>query len=63
MTMNNHWGYNAHDDHWKSTEDLIRKLADIASKGGNFLLNVGPQANGSIPAGEHRPACVRSATG
>jgi alpha-L-fucosidase len=46
MTMNDHWGYNRHDDNWKSTEDLIRKLADIASKGGNFLLNVGPTARG-----------------
>jgi len=49
MTMNNHWGYNKHDDNWKSTEDLIRKLADIASKGGNFLLNVGPTAEGLFP--------------
>ena len=49
MTMNDHWGYNKNDQHWKSTEDLIRKLADIASKGGNFLLNVGPTADGLIP--------------
>ena len=49
MTMNNHWGYNHSDHHWKSTEDLIRKLADIASKGGNFLLNVGPKADGTFP--------------
>ncbi|MCF7885743.1 MAG: alpha-L-fucosidase [Candidatus Marinimicrobia bacterium] len=49
MTMNNHWGYNKYDDNWKSTEDLIHKLIDIASKGGNFLLNVGPQADGTFP--------------
>ena len=49
MTMNDHWGYNKNDDHWKSSEDLIRKLADIASKGGNFLLNVGPTAEGEFP--------------
>jgi alpha-L-fucosidase len=49
MTMNDHWGFNKHDQHWKSNEDLIRKLADIASKGGNFLLNVGPTAEGLIP--------------
>jgi len=49
MTMNNHWGYNSHDDHWKSSEDLIRKLIDIASKGGNFLLNIGPTAEGVFP--------------
>jgi alpha-L-fucosidase len=49
MTMNNNWGYNKHDDHWKSAEDLIRKLADIASKGGNFLLNIGPTSEGLFP--------------
>jgi len=49
MTMNRHWGYNKHDNRWKSAEDLIRKLIDIASKGGNFLLNVGPTAEGRFP--------------
>ena len=49
MTMNDHWGYNKHDNNWKSTEDLVRKLVDIASKGGNFLLNVGPTAEGLFP--------------
>jgi alpha-L-fucosidase len=49
MTMNDHWGYNKNDDNWKSAEDLIRKLADIASKGGNFLLNIGPTAEGEFP--------------
>lgn len=49
MTMNNHWGYNKNDDNWKSKEELIRKLVDIASKGGNFLLNVGPTAEGLFP--------------
>ncbi|MBU0753728.1 MAG: alpha-L-fucosidase, partial [Planctomycetes bacterium] len=49
MTMNHHWGYNRFDDGWKSAADLIRKLADIASKVGNFLLNVGPTAEGLIP--------------
>ena len=49
MTMNDTWGYKSYDDNWKSTEDLIRKLVDIASKGGNFLLNVGPTAEGLIP--------------
>ena len=53
MTMNGHWGYNAADTHWKSSADLIRKLADICAKGGNFLLNVGPTAEGEFPA-----ACV-----
>lgn len=49
MTMNDHWGYNKHDDNWKSTKDLLHLLADIASKGGNFLLNVGPTAGGLFP--------------
>jgi len=49
MTMNKTWGFVSYDDNWKSTEDLIRKLTDIASKGGNFLLNVGPTAEGLIP--------------
>jgi alpha-L-fucosidase len=49
MTMNNHWGYNKNDHNWKSKEDLIRKLVDIASKGGNFLLNVGPTSEGLFP--------------
>jgi alpha-L-fucosidase len=49
MTMNGHWGYNRADKDFKSTQDLVRKLADIAGKGGNFLLNVGPTAEGKIP--------------
>ena len=49
MTMNDTWGYKSYDNNWKSTDDLLRKLADIASKGGNFLLNVGPTAEGLIP--------------
>ena len=48
--MNTSWGYKALDDKWKSTELLIRNLVDIASKGGNYLLNVGPTAEGLIPA-------------
>ncbi|HZP82686.1 MAG TPA: alpha-L-fucosidase, partial [Chthonomonadaceae bacterium] len=42
MTLNDTWGYAKNDHNWKSSEDLIHKLCDIASKGGNFLLNVGP---------------------
>ena len=49
MTMNDTWGYKSYDDNWKSTESLIHKLCDIVSKGGNFLLNVGPNAAGEIP--------------
>jgi alpha-L-fucosidase len=50
MTMNDTWGFKSYDDHWKSPQDLIRKLSDIVSKGGNFLLNVGPTPAGEIPA-------------
>ena len=49
MTMNRHWGYNKFDHDWKSAKALIQMLADIASKGGNFLLNVGPTAEGEFP--------------
>ncbi len=49
MTMNGSWGYKRDDQNWKSDETLIRNLVDIASKGGNYLLNVGPTAEGLIP--------------
>jgi len=49
MTMNDHWGYNKADKNFKPAKELIRMLADIASKGGNYLLNVGPDAQGLIP--------------
>ncbi|MCW5554751.1 MAG: alpha-L-fucosidase [Verrucomicrobiae bacterium] len=50
MTMNRHWGYNRHDQNWKSTQMLVRNLIDCASKGGNYLLNIGPTAEGLFPA-------------
>jgi alpha-L-fucosidase len=49
MTMNNHWGYNKNDQNWKSATTLIRNLIDCASKGGNYLLNVGPTSEGLFP--------------
>lgn len=49
MTMNKHWGYNKHDNDWKTSALLTRNLIDIVSKGGNYLLNVGPTAEGIIP--------------
>ncbi|MGN6370414.1 MAG: alpha-L-fucosidase [Phycisphaerae bacterium] len=49
MTMNNTWGYKSWDDNWKSSETLIHNLIDASSKGGNYLLNVGPTAEGEIP--------------
>jgi alpha-L-fucosidase len=48
-TLNNTWGFKKNDTHWKSKEDVTRLLFDIASKGGNYLLNVGPNAEGVIP--------------
>ncbi len=50
MTMNDTWGYKSYDTNWKSTQTLLRNLIDIASKGGNYLLNVGPTSEGVIPA-------------
>ena len=50
MTMNDTWGFKSFDDNWKDTRTLLRTLIDVASKGGNFLLNVGPTAEGLIPA-------------
>lgn len=49
MTMNDTWGYKSYDHHWKPLSTLITNLVDIASKGGNYLLNVGPTAEGEIP--------------
>lgn len=49
MTMNDAWGFKLDDHNWKSTRTLIRMLCDTVSKGGNFLLNVGPTAEGEIP--------------
>jgi alpha-L-fucosidase len=52
MTMNDTWGYKRDDTNFKSTETLLRNLIDIASKGGNYLLNIGPMASGEVPAPE-----------
>ena len=52
MTMNDTWGYKKDDKNFKSTKVLVQNLIDIASKGGNYLLNVGPTAEGLIPAEE-----------
>ncbi len=49
MTLNDTWGYKYYDHEWKSPQTVIRNLADIAHKGGNYLLNVGPTAEGIIP--------------
>jgi alpha-L-fucosidase len=49
MTLNDTWGFQSFDDGWKDTRTLVRTLVDVASKGGNLLLNVGPTAQGVIP--------------
>ena len=49
MTMNDTWGFKKDDHNWKSVRQLLRNLSDISSKGGNFLLNVGPTPEGVIP--------------
>ena len=49
MTMNKTWGFGSNDHNWKSAETLIRYLVNIVSMGGNYLLNVGPTADGLIP--------------
>ena len=48
-TLNDTWGFKKHDHNWKTPEDLTFKLVDIVSKGGNYLLNVGPDGDGVIP--------------
>ena len=58
MTMNNTWGWKGQDHEWKSARQLLHTLIDVASKGGNFLLNVGPTGEGVIPA----PSVERLAT-
>ena len=49
MTMNDTWGFKSYDENWKSAKILVHNLIDITSKGGNYLLNVGPTASGLIP--------------
>ena len=49
MTMNDTWGFKSYDTNWKSAETIVHNLVDIASKGGNYLLNVGPTSEGEIP--------------
>lgn len=49
MTMNETWGFKSRDGQWKPYLLLLQNLSDIASKGGNFLLNIGPDAEGSVP--------------
>lgn len=49
MTMNDSWGYHKADDNWKSPKQCLRQLITCARLGGNYLLNIGPMADGSVP--------------
>jgi alpha-L-fucosidase len=48
-TLNESYGYSAHDANWKDTTTVVRLLCDIVSKGGNLLLNIGPDEKGRVP--------------
>ncbi len=50
MTMNNSWGYHKNDDDWKTPKAIVRNLITCARGGGNYLLNIGPLPDGSVPA-------------
>src|SRR5690242_4628921 len=49
MTLNDSWGYQRADDNWKSSKTIVRNLIKCASGGGNYLLNIGPKPDGSVP--------------
>jgi len=48
MTMNESWGYNRADTRWKPARQLVHTLCEVAGRGGNLLLNVGPMGDGSL---------------
>lgn len=48
-TLNDTWGFSKFDHNWKKPEDIIRVLLKINSRGGNYLLNIGPDGSGKIP--------------
>ena len=48
-TLNDTWGFNKDDHNWKNPDDIIRLLLKVTSRGGNYLLNIGPDATGRIP--------------
>ena len=50
MTLNDSWGYHISDHNWKSPTTVIRNLITCARDGGNYLLNIGPMPDGSVPA-------------
>ena len=50
QTLNTTWGYSKFDQQWKTPAGVIQRLVEIVSKGGNYLLNIGPMADGTVPA-------------
>ncbi len=50
MTMNDSWGFNRGDNNWKTAKTIVSNLANCARGGGNYLLNIGPKPDGSVPA-------------
>lgn len=54
LTLNNNWGFHADDHDWKSSTTVVRQLVECTAKNGNLLLNVGPDADGVIPAESQR---------
>ena len=53
-TINDTWGFKKADTNWKTADELVFHLVDIVSKGGNYLINVGPDAMGVIPGPSQR---------
>jgi alpha-L-fucosidase len=49
-TTNNSWGYASYDQDWKSPAEILYWLVEVASKGGNYMLNIGPEGDGSVPS-------------
>lgn len=54
MTLNQGWGFQLHDDEWKSPRTIVENLTTCAQQGGNYLLNIGPEADGTVPAASVR---------
>jgi alpha-L-fucosidase len=49
QTLNGTWGYSKFDQQWKTPANVIQRMVEIVSKGGNYLLNIGPRADGTVP--------------
>ncbi|MDD2973270.1 MAG: alpha-L-fucosidase [Lachnospiraceae bacterium] len=53
-TLNDTWGFNKFDHNWKNPDDIIRMMLKINSRGGNYLLNIGPDSLGNVPEGSSK---------